>query len=209
VLTNAIYFKADWRDPFEESATFDRAFHRANGDSSEVPMMHRSSRMSYSEFPGGQIVRLPYADGVHQLVLILPNAERADQLDAYIGDPDVWSIDGRSREVSLALPRFTARYQSSLLRALAALGMTISVTPRADFSGIVASGGLEISDVIHEAVIEVDEQGSEAAAATGIVMRATSMPAPATPMVFDRPFGFVLERIDGHVPLFAGRYTGE
>jgi serpin B len=209
VLTNAIYFKADWRNTFNVAATTDLPFHRANGDSSTVPTMHRTGDMSYSVFPGGQILRLPYADGVHQLVLILPAEAQADQLDAYIGDPAVWSADGRSQRVALALPRFTARYQTSLLRALAALGMQISVTQQADFSGIVPTGGLQISDVIHEAVIVVDEEGSEAAAATAVMMRGRSVSPPPTPVVFDRPFGFVLERIDGHVPLFAGRYTGE
>jgi len=215
VLTNAIYMKAAWADPFEESATRDEPFTLAGGGKAEVPFMHRGGRLAAGRVGEAQAAavacRIPYAGGRLEMVLLVP--EQADGLAAVLD-----SLDGswlatlakggvsRPRPVRLALPKWKARKPLSLKPALAALGMKQAFAMgRADFSGIDGTRDLYVSQVVHEGFVEVSEEGTEAAAATGVVVATRAAIRPEEPLEIraDRPFVWaVVERQTGTM-LFA------
>jgi serpin B len=222
VLTNAIYMKAPWAKPFRKSATRPEAFTLAGGDTAEVPFMHASSKLVAGKVGEGDaaatVCEIPYDGGRLAMVLIVP--EQTDGLAAVLtgmgGDwRTSWQAAGptgvRQRPVILALPKWTARKPLSLSAALKSLGMKQAfVAGTADLSGMDGTRDLFVSDVVHEGFVEVSEEGTEAAAATGVVVAARSMPArPEEPLAVkaDRPFAWaVVERGTGAV-LFAGTVT--
>ncbi|MBN2112654.1 MAG: serpin family protein [Acidimicrobiia bacterium] len=206
VLTNAVYLYADWALPFGSEATADEPFTRLDGSQVTVPMMHQLLPAYYAAGDGWQAVDLGYVGGEVAMLLVLPDAGRFDEAAAAAG-----TLFGEAREalastdVQLALPRFEFRTQASLPDALRALGMTAAFdSGRADFTGILADGGLFISDVIHEVFVAVNEAGTEAAAATAVIM-GRGLPAKPVELTFDLPFLFwVYDRATGSV-LFMGR----
>jgi serpin B len=213
VLTNAIYFKGSWSSPFRPEQTQQEDFHPSAGRTSRVPMMHQTGSFPYFEDDSVQVLELPYAGGDLAMVVLLPRA--VDGLDAFERSLSAESlaqrlIQLRARQVAVALPRFKLTSEFELARTLAALGMTLPFTGRADFTGI--NGGkepLEISAVIHKAYIDVNEEGTEAAAATAVGIRATSavIPQPPIPFRADHPFLFLLrDRRTGNL-LFLGCLT--
>ena len=206
VLVNAIHFLGDWQVPFERSRTTTAPFHRLDGTSKDVPLMQRTDRMPYASSADAQRVLLPYEGGEWSLQVILPREGRMEAVERELSSGALYDTSGFGRaEVTLSLPRFEATWRGSLLSALGALGMGPAFADDADFSNLLTGGGVTISDVIHEAVIVVDERGTEAAAATGVMMRATSMPAPPEVMRVDRPFFLVLTHLPTNTPLFVGR----
>jgi len=219
VLTNAIYMKAPWATPFEPSATSPATFTLAGGGSAEVPFMHRMGKMVAGkvETAGGSatLCEIPYDGGRLAMVLVVP--EKADGLPAAVGGlrgdwRAAWAKGGtvRNREVTLALPKWTARKPLSLSAALKSLGMKRAfVAGEADLSGMDGGRDLFVSDVVHEGFVEVSEEGTEAAAATGVVVatRAAIIPEEPFEVKADRPFAWaVVERGSGAV-LFAGTVT--
>ncbi|MFM8413428.1 MAG: serpin family protein [Planctomycetota bacterium] len=220
VLTNAIFMKAPWAKPFEKSATRPEAFMLAGGDKAEVPFMHARAQLVAGKTGAGDtavtVCEIPYAGGQLAMVLVVP--AKADGLAAVLaglegGWRTRWQEAGdlRSREVILALPKWTARKPLSLNAALAALGMKQAfVAGAADLSGMDGGRDLFVSEVVHEGFVEVSEEGTEAAAATGVAVAARSMAVrPEEPLEVkaDRPFAWaVVERHSGAV-LFAGTVT--
>jgi serpin B len=213
VLVNAIYLKAAWATPFEPSLTKPGAFTRADGSTIDVPMMHSGGSLPYAEGAGWRAVELPYIGGSLAMTVIVPDDMAA--FAAGLGteslawsDPFTPIVSAlQAREVELALPRFGLETQADLSTILAALGMPRAFDPdTADFSGITAAEQLYISAVIHQANIDVDEKGTEAAAATAVVMGTTSVPveAPVT-MRVDRPFIFLLRDVPTGAVVFMGR----
>ncbi len=209
VLTNAVYFKADWAVEFDSDRTQDKPFTTGAGGTVNVPTMHAQRSMAYAESDTARMVMLPYMGGTADFLVVLPKGQTLSELEAGMAPPaiDRWVGAAQQRMVELALPKFklNATYDS-LATPLAALGVTDAFTDRADFSGISASEGLMVSDAIHKAFILVDETGTEAAAATGIIMRATSAmePPPAIEFHADEPFWFaVRDRATGTL-LFTG-----
>ena len=206
VLTNAVYFIAGWSAPFDRARTANAGSHRLDGTVVQAPTMSEAADMGYAEGPGWQAVDMPYQGGQSSMLVIVPAAgtfadfERS--LDADRFEAIVSALT--PHRVTLALPRFTFRRNASLDTALRVLGMTAEFLPGvADLSGIDGSRRLFIQDVIHEGYIAVDEDGTEAAGATAVIIGVTGLPPQATLSV-DRPFLVAIRSANGAV-LFLGR----
>jgi serpin B len=211
VLASAIYLKAAWTHPFPPGATQDAPFHPEPGAGRPVPTMRLRERLRYLRGDGYQAVELPYAGQRLGMVIVLPDGPLAPAESRLGRDGLARMLAGLApRQVTLALPRFRVTSQFSLAPALTALGMPLAFTSRADFTGITTAEPVHISDVVHQAYLDVDEQGTEAAAATAVVIRAAArvmMPDPPVEMTVDRPFLFAITELAGGRPLFLGRVT--
>ncbi len=208
VLTNAVYFNAAWQSQFEEDATTQGEFHLVDGSIVTVPMMHQTESFGYSRGDGFQVVELPYDGREMSMVILLPDDGRLEEFEDSL-DADVLrnALDSLHwTRLALTMPRFTMESSFSLKDALSALGMESAFTPGvADFSGMDGTRELYIGDVVHKAFVEVDEAGTEAAAATAVVMQATGMPAEPLELTIDRPFLFLIRDIETGTVLFLGR----
>ncbi|AUX20739.1 proteinase IV [Sorangium cellulosum] len=204
VLTNAIYFNAAWQFPFKEEQTTPGDFTLAGGSTVSVPMMAGVAQLRYGEGDGYQALEMPYEGGELSMLLVLPSAlgELEAGLDRARLDGILDSLGERS--VAITLPRFKVESTFDLVPPLSELGMPIAFRGDADFSGISGQGGLSITDVIHKAFVSVDEAGTEAAAATAVVIGETAAPEPAT-IRFDRPFLFFIRDHATGAILFVGR----
>lgn len=216
VLTNAIYFKGDWLNTFEEASTQTEQFHLSLSQFAMAPLMHRTG--SYSYYDGGtfQALDLPYQGDELSMDILLPRS--IDGLPALEQSFTASNINNwleklePESKVILTLPRFTMTQQLELNSALSALGMPQAFGGSADFSGMTGKHDFTISAAIHKAYIDVNEQGTEAAAATSIVMSATAarIPFPTPPpIVFraDHPFLFMIRDTRTGAILFLGRVT--
>jgi serpin B len=220
VLTNAVYMKAAWATPFEKAATAPEPFHVAAGKTAEVPFMHRSGRLAAGRVgegaPAVTVCEIPYAGGQLAMLLIVPDA--VDGLAAVLGGLDGKTLAGwrqagglRPRQVNLAFPKWMARKPLALNDALASLGMKQAFAPgAADFSGIDGTRDLFVSAVVHEGFVDVSEEGTEAAAATGVVIGVRSaLPPQEEPLEVraDRPFAWAVVHQGTGAVLFAGTVT--
>ena len=210
VLTNALYFKGQWATPFNASLTQNAAFTLGSGSQEQVPTMHATNSYRYMQSGSYQVLELPYAGNRLVMDVLLPSAGSgpsgldASQLPA---DLNGWLQGLTSQQVAVSLPKFTMTTQFNLNQSLQALGMTDAFTNLADFSGI-STNPLYISAVIHKAFIDVDEAGTEAAAATAIVMEPTAIMRPIMPpIVFDadHPFLFLIRDTQSGSVLFMGQ----
>ena len=198
ILANAIYFKGKWDRSFDRQATKDHAFNvLPGGTPKRIPMMWQRGHFSYQAGSGFQAVRLPYAGGRLQMYLFLPatNSTPAKLLENFSGESwrDKILPQFRDREGMLALPRFKTEYEVVLNDPLKALGMKQAFAPNADFSAM-ASEPLFISEVKQKSFVDVNEEGTEAAAVTTVTMVSSAMPRPGKlfEMIVDRPFLFVI-----------------
>jgi serpin B len=214
VLTNAIYFKGNWQDQFVAGSTQKEEFHLSPTQWVMTPMMHRTGGYSYYDGGTFQALKLPYAGNEIAMVVLLPkqtNGLAALEQTFASGVAGDWlqKLEPADK-VILTLPRFTMTQQFELSSALSAMGMAQAFGDSADFSGMTGKPEFSISAAIHKAYIDVNEQGTEAAAATAIVMYATAMqrrvPEPP-PIVFraDHPFLFILLDTKSGSMLFLGR----
>ncbi|HVU01047.1 MAG TPA: serpin family protein [Polyangiaceae bacterium] len=209
VLTSAVYFKASWRNPFPVEGTQDGAFASVP---TPVPFMSRTGDLSYAKVPGAAIVELPYAGGDQAMLVVLPDAK--DGLGAFVRALGPTALDGfvaalRPARVHVTLPRFSAGSATSLAAPLAALGMKRAFDAKqADFSGIDGRRDVFVSAAVHQAVVTVDEHGTEAAGATALTMSLTSLRVgPIVEFRVDHPFLFVIRDVAlGHA-LFVGLVT--
>jgi serpin B len=205
-LVNAIYLKAPWLTPFVPEATRAAAFTRLDGSTIEVPMMSAGLQVGYAAGDGWRAIELPYTGEALAMTVIVPDDLAA--FEAQLSPARLDSIIGglATRQVALTFPRFSIETKAELVELLAALGMPSAFDPaRADFSGITAEERLFISDVIHQANIDVDEAGTEAAAATAVVMRDSGAPGDPVSLDVDRPFLFALRDLPTGAVLFLGR----
>ena len=209
VLTSAIYFKGAWLRAFDPAQTQDRPFQVPGlAVAPAVPTMQQKADFRYAEPDGAQVLELPYVGDRLAMLIVLPRAaDGLPALEAELSPARItgWVASLRSRKVQVALPRFTTRARFELSDVLAAMGMPTAFTGAADFSGMSRAGGLSISSVIHEAFIDVGEAGTEAAAATAVVMT-RSMPIGAPPaFTADRPFLYFIRDTRSGQLLFVGR----
>lgn len=210
ILANAIYFKGKWIAPFEKSATRPREFHLANGQTKRTPTMTQEGQFAYQETDGFQAVKLPYRGGL-QMELYLPQTNsNLRKFIAGIVAKGNWQQNVqegyRRQEGSVTLPKFKIEYEVQLNVSLEALGMKNAFGPNADFSGI-ANEPLLISEVKQKSYVDVNEEGTEAAAVTAITMRAAAVMRPPPDrftMVLDRPFFFVISDVNTGSILFMG-----
>ena len=210
ILTNAVYFHGQWTLEFDDKATRDQSFTLEDGATITIPMMHLKKLFRYSSTNDFQAVRLPYGEGRMAMYLFLPAKGKtvADLLPQLTATKwREWLKNFRETEITVALPRFKAGYKSSLNDQLAAMGMADAFSDtKADFSGIPRNGSkeLSISKVVHEAVLEVEEKGTRAAAATGVIVGVTSVREEKF-ITFDRPFLFAICDDKNDVVLFLGK----
>jgi serpin B len=207
VLTNAIYFNAAWAYPFEEDMTADSPFHLIDGGQVIVPMMKQTESFGYTEGEGYQAVELPYDGGELSMVILLPEAGNFEACEETPNAQQVSdTISGlQPTEVALTMPKFEFESEFSLKDTLAGMGMPIAFTENADFSGMTGKPELLISDVVHKAFVAVDEAGTEAAAATAVIMKLTGVPEPPVEVTIDHPFIFLIRDIETGATLFVGR----
>ena len=207
VLTNAIYFNSAWQYPFPENMTADGVFYLLDGNEITVPMMKQTESLGYAEGAGYQAVDLPYDGGELSMVILLPqigqlgdfeNAMDAQQVQAIIESLE-------HKRVALAMPGFEFASIFSLKEALAAMGMPVAFSESADFSGIAGNRELFITDVVHKAFVSVDEAGTEAAAATAVIVGTTGIPESPVEVTLNHPFIFLIRDIETGAILFVGR----
>ena len=209
VLTNAIYFKGCWLDSFHRIDTRDTAFHLLDGSMVTSPLMFQHHRFNYTEGSDYQAVELPYHGNKVSMVVLLPASGDFGTFEARLSQAllDSISTDLTSRMVNMYLPKFGYTSGSiSLRQVLSGLGLPVAFSSQADFTGMAATNELSIGDVIHKAFVTVDEYGTEAAAATGVVMVGTSIDtSPPIEFRIDRPFIFIIRDIETNAVLFIGR----
>ena len=207
VLTNAVYFKAAWEEPFNEALTEDGSFHRLDGSQVTVPMMRQNASFGYAAGDGYQAIELPYEGGELSMVIFLPDAARFAEFEAALDAAHVDAIAQAlaPRDLALTMPRFSFTRDLSLVEVLSAMGMPIAFTGAADFSGMNGSQDLFIQGVLHKAFVAVDEEGTEAAAATAVIVGLTAAPPSELNVTIDRPFIFIIRDIETKTILFVGR----
>jgi len=206
VLTNAIYFNAAWQYPFEEDITDDGAFYLLKGNEITVPMMRQTESFGYAEGDGYRAIELPYDGRELSMVILLPARDRFESFEASLDAQQVDAIMGSlaQREINLTIPRFEFESDFGLKETLTALGMPVAFSADADFSGMTGNRDLFITDVIHKASVSVDEAGTEAAAATAVVMELTAVPDMPIDVNVDHPFIFLIRDIETGAILFVG-----
>ncbi len=210
VLTNAIYFKGNWASQFKKERTKDAPFTLLDGSKINVPMMNQTADFNYIETESFQGLELPYIDNELSMVILLPKkVDGIGELEKTLTQENLhkWLVTLRKREVIVLVPKFKETSEFTLADVLKAMGMRDAFTPdAADFSGINGRKDLFISAVIHKAYVDVNEEGTEAAAATGVVMKLTSVGPGQTPVFrADHPFVFVIRDNRSGSILFLGR----
>jgi serpin B len=223
VLTNAVYFNAAWAQPFEKSATSDGDFRLRDGSTVRVPMMRQTATFRVGSGAlfrcsgasrcgpgwGYQAIELPYDGDQLSMLILLPDAQPLDHLEASLSPDTLATIVAslKSTRVALQMPRWTFRSPVlSLKTPLANLGMRVAFDrDQADFSGMDGRTDLFVSDVAHQAFVEVDEAGTEAAAATAVIVGTTALPPAPISFVVDQPFLYLIRDNPTNTIVFVGR----
>jgi serpin B len=209
VLTNAIYFKGNWARQFKEEDTKEAAFTLSGGKKVDTPMMNQTAKFGYMEAEDFQGLELPYVDDELSMIILLPK-----EIDGLIGleksltaeNLSQWLARLRKRKVIVSVPKFKETCQFSLADVLRQMGMTDAFSGKADFSGMNGKRDLFISAVIHKAFVDVNEEGTKAAAATAVTMRTTAIGPKKIPVFrADHPFLFLIRDNDSGSILFIGR----
>jgi serpin B len=211
VLTNAVYFKGLWAEQFDPSGTREMAFHTRPGDAAGdvvVPMMTRTAEYGYARLEEHRLAlaELPYEGGGASMLVMLPDDGDLEELESKLtpANLDAWAQALRKREIVLSIPRFSMTWGTEdLIPELRALGIVDLFSDRCDLSGMDGTTELYVSHVLHKAFVEVNEEGTEAAAATAVVGRLKA--AMPVSFVADRPFLFVIRDTGTGAILFAGR----
>jgi serpin B len=216
VILNAVYFKASWQSPFIKGSTTEDDFRLTRTSKVKAATMHRMGRYQVLERPGFRAIRMPYSVAALSMVIVLPDdVDGATAIARQLGAAELAGMFRaltESKNVDLALPRFKTSFKAGLGRLFMQAGMTRAFNlDLADFSGMTGrpapQARIAISDVIHRAVIEVTEEGTEAAAATAVSMMAASLPPRSEPFVVDRPFLFYITDETTGAILFQGRIS--
>jgi serpin B len=212
VLANAIYFKGAWQNPFEKSDTTEQPFYVLGNRERDVPMMHRFDTVRYMAESEFQAIELPYRGGQVSMVILLPREiDGCSQLEARLTPAFISASLGqmKRKDVEIFLPRFKLESGFSLNDTLARMGMPDAFSPKADFSGIDGDRWLFISGIFHKAWGEVNEEGTEAAAATCVAVAGCIVEPPPPPPVFraDHPFVFFIRDTRSGSILFLGRFA--
>ncbi len=204
VLTNAIYFKDDWKWRFEEKATQKTAFHLIPKGQAEVPLMSMSRELAYGKNAELAVCELPYQGDFVMTVILPHDAQGLSKLEKGL-NPAKWvTLLGPPQKVELGLPRFKTRTQAQLQKPLSELGMPLAFEDKADFFAITDEP-LKIGAVIHEGVVEVNEKGTVAAAATAVVT-VEGGAAPGNRFLCDHPFLYLIRHKPTGTIVFMGRF---
>jgi serpin B len=208
VLANAIYFDADWLHPFEKAKTHDGQFNTLGGGTVTVPMMAMAEpqTLSYAQSEGYQAIELIYKGREMSMVILVPDAGEFEAFEADLNAERLQAIldELEPKQVALTMPKFTFESEFSLAQTLSEMGMP-DAFGAADFSGMDGTRNLFIGEVFHKAFVAVDEVGTEAAAATAVIMERMSVPIFDVELVIDRPFVFLIRDMSSGTVLFVGR----
>jgi len=210
-LINAIYFKGTWKYEFKKSDTHEADFYPAAGETIKVSMMEMEQDLEYYRNEHFSAVSLPYGDGEFSMMVLLPDHDKTTDDIVDLMDAEHWPewLEGfTTKGVRVNLPKFKYGFKKLLNQDLTDMGMGIAFSDAADFTGINPAGGLFISRVIHQTFIEVNEEGTEAAAVTVVEMTYSSS-GGGTPISFivDRPFIFVIRENSSGALLFMGKVS--
>lgn len=206
VLTNAVYFKASWSSPFDADFTREEPFTLADRSVAPVPMMRQEEHFNFGQSEQWSAIEMRYSGGDASMLIILPSGD----LQEFESSFDLELLDEirdnlSSRNVAVSMPVFEFTSSMSLSSVLQSLGMESAFGNGADFSGFTGNRDLYISDVVHKAFVKVDEEGTEAAAATAVVMNMLSMPVAPVTMDINRPFMFLIQDNSTGSIVFMGR----
>jgi serpin B len=212
VLANAIYFKGNWESQFKAYLTKDAPFHVSPTMSVQAPLMTQKQKFKYAETGALQILELPYVGEELSMIVLLPKKnDGLKQLENSLTVEKLkqWKRRSGKREVSVFLPRFTMTSTFRLDKTLVSMGMVDAFNgTKANFAGMDGRvGWLYIGAVVHKAFVDVNEEGTEAAAATAVGIRALGMPAPPPTFLADHPFVFLIQENRTGSILFMGRLT--
>ena len=215
VITNAVYFKGKWEQEFDKSKTQKEDFSLVSGEKVQAMMMGRlyeNNRTNYAEDGAAQAIELPYQGRNTSMVLILPKEEGAGGIgfvEQELADGKLaqWRAALTPEKVSIYMPKFRLEETYGLEKVLSGMGMPTAFSDAADFGNMTDERNLKIGRVIHKVYVDVDEEGTEAAAATAVIMQATAYPMPEQIKVFraDRPFFFAIVEKDSGAVLFLGK----
>jgi len=216
MLLNAVYFKAPWATPFNKDQTEDNTFNLSADRQIKVPMMQRTGPYAAVAGDGFNAIRLPYADQTLSMIVAVPTAidglaAASERLDAAaVTKLAIVLAKDAGRQITLSLPRFKATYEADLIQPFKQMGMSLPFDPlKSDFAGITgqqnSEGVLTISQIKHKAVVEVAEEGTEAAASTSVEILARSARARPEEFAVDRPFLFFIVDDSTGTVLFEGR----
>ena len=210
VLVDAVYFKGNWEKQFDKSLTSDADFTVTPKDKVTVSMMKRAGegvKFNYAQTADLQLLEMPYKDGKLSMLVLLPPLEGLKKLEKEISPAklDAWKKDMSVRRVDVFLPKFILNAKYMLPDTLAKMGMPTAFTDKADFSGMDGKKDLYIQRVVHQGLVEVNEEGTEAAAATGVAMGLKSMSLPAPRFRADHPFMFLIQERETGKIIFMGR----
>jgi serine protease inhibitor len=206
LLINAIYFKGKWSMQFDKDETSDRSFSRSDGSEINVPSMHQSETHKVYLGTGFKLIELPYGQGNFVIDILLPDNNNVASLTPILTDESFNSIENNlsDRKVNLYLPRFKYGYKKTLKEVLSLMGMRIAFTDEADFSNI-SDLSLLINEVTHQAFIETNEEGTEAAAATIVDVGVTSVGPDPLLIDINKPFIYFIRETTTNSILFMGK----
>ncbi len=208
VLTNAIYFKGDWALQFDAAKTKNEPFYVTPSKRIIAPLMYQEEKFRYGQTSTMQMLELSYKGNDLSMLVLLPREKdglAALENELTADNLALWQKRMHKRKVKVFLPKFKMTSQFMMKKTLSEMGMPEAFSLKADFSGMNRSGGLFISDVIHKAFVDVNEEGTEAAAATGVMMELSSIPAPPPVFRADHPFVFMIKDNNTNSILFIGR----
>jgi serpin B len=210
VLVNASYFKGSWMREFDKHATTQAPFKVSPNQNPEVALMSLTADFNYAEVDDLQLLELPYGGDDLRMIVLLPRESNGLKgVEDVLNPPalDRWLALAREQKVTVFLPKFKLSAQFSLATPLAEMGMTDAFSPNADFSGLDGARDLSLSAVVHKALVDVNEEGTEAAAATGVIIRSMAVMRPRPTPIFraDHPFMFLIRDNHSGSILFLGR----
>ena len=210
ILSNAIYFKGLWLTQFDVEATVDREFKISSGETIDVSTMVSTNSdvfFNYSENEYLQLLELPYKGDDVSMVILLPKENNIDIIENKLSKENLtnWLNSMYPTKIDIFLPKFNFTTEYNLKNILIDMGLDIIFSYNADFSGMNGFGGLFIGKVLHKAFVEVNEEGSEAAAATTVHVLETAIPGPVTVFNADHPFLFLIQHKESGTILFIGK----
>ena len=212
VLTNAIYFKGTWVKQFDKKDTRDEGFKTSSGQSAKVPMMRLTgddAEFSYAETDDLQLLEMPYDGEDLSMLIILPKENNLGNIEASITAEKLseWKGILKEQRVDIYVPKFKFETKYFMVKTLSNMGMPTAFTESADFSGMDGTKSLLIQNVIHQAFVEVNEEGTEAAAATAVIVEIESVGPRIPTFRADHPFIFIIQQKDTGNILFMGRVS--
>jgi len=211
VLSSAVYFYGKWEHPFQPNQTRLAPFKLGNGSTAETSFMNQTGHFGYAETPTVQILEMKYAGTGLALDVLLPKpGSSLRDLEGRLTEDHLagWLAQLSDRNVEVLIPKFRVESQFSLREMLSRMGMGRAFTGSADFSGIDGQRDLALSNVLHKALVDVSEEGTEAAAATGSAVALVRMIVPEhTVFRADHPYVFLIRDAQSGLVLFAGRLT--